>query len=365
MNRLNPGLFDSLRNCFGHVHVSSEGRPAVYDVRIDLDSYASDKPTGFITWRDWGETYSVNCPECGDTRSRLYIGHMWGVFCPKANRRVFSCMKCHNEGCRVDLFGMLDGGPRVQESSLAPPSDGAHRRMEAPGDPEDLTPVNKLPASHPAVKYLLSRNFTDLDLLAGEYGFVYCTKSPWKKSVRDSAGNWHTVTPENRIIIPNIQQGVWNGWLARYVGDPPKDPSTGKTVIRKYLNAPGYAMGTSVYRLEDAFRFSGGSFCLVCEGTLSAIACGFAGVAAFGMYPKPMQEELLGSRFKDGTLVFLIESEAAANGRIYGCMERLNKVVAGGCVPVNLDEGKDAASLDPEQLLAIIERAVDDSRKQA
>jgi hypothetical protein len=357
MTQLNPGLYESLRNTFGHVHVTNNGRPAVYDVRIDLDSYASSHPVGFITWRDWGETYSVNCPECGDTRSRLYIGHMWGVFCTKANRRVYSCVKCHNEGCKVDIFGMLSGGPKIQESSLVI-ADNTPRQMDLPGDPEDLIPINKLPGSHPAVETLISRGFSDLDLLAGEYGFVYCTRSPWKRNVRDKGGTWHVVTPENRIIIPNIQQGVWKGWMARYVGDIPKDSATGKPAIQKYLNAPGYATGTSVYRLDDAVKFSGGSFCLVCEGALSAIACGFAGVATFGMYPKPMQEELLADRFKDGTLVFLIEHEAAVNGRIYGCIERLEKLVKGGCVSVNLDPGKDPANLDEGVLLGMIERAV-------
>jgi hypothetical protein len=282
---------------------------------------------------------------------------MWGVFCTKANRRVFSCTKCWNEDCKVDLFDILRGGPRLQEHALQEARSGAHHRMDLPGDPQDLTPVNGLPSDHPAAQYLAGRGF-DLDLLSDEYGFVYCSRSPWKRSIQDGAGNWHLVTPENRIIIPNIQQGAWHGWLARYVGEIPKDPVTGKQVIRKYLNAPGYATGTTVYRLDEAAAFSGGSFCLVSEGTLSAIACGAAGVSTFGMYPRPMQEELLAARFKDGRIVFLIESEAAANGRIYGCIERLRKQVAGGCTTVLLPEGKDAASLDSDTLLGMIEDAL-------
>jgi hypothetical protein len=357
MNYLNPDLRDALGNCFGHVHVTNAGSPAAYEVRIDLDSYAADRPRGFIEWRDWGETYSVNCPECGDTRGRFYVGHMWGVFCSKANRRVFSCTKCWNEGCRVDLFDILRGGPRLQEHALQEARSGADRRMELPGDPQDLTPVSRLPASHPAAQYLASRGF-DLDLLSDEYGFVHCSRSPWKKGVQDGAGNWHLVTPENRIIIPNIQQGSWQGWMARYLGEVPRDPVTGKPVVQKYLNAPGYSMGTTVYRLDEAAAFSGGSFCLVCEGAMSAIACGAAGVATFGMYPRPMQEELLASRFRNGRLVFLVESEAAANGRIYGCIERLGKQVAEGCATVLLDAGKDAANLDSDTLLGMIENAL-------
>lgn len=370
MKPINQALFNALQKKFGKVGITNLGVEAKYRVIDDRIStwvqaakgVPQEATTKRVNWMNWGETYAVNCPKCNDKRHRLYIGHLWGTHCEAANRKLTSCIKCHNESCYWGdlwdvLYGNADCGITTQKAeSMRTGIDSDTRKMELPGNVEDLVPINQLDRNHPVIQYLLSRNFTDIEMLATEYQFCYCLKSPWKKRFTDSAGNWHVVSPENRLIIPNVQQGTWQGWMARYIGDIPKDPNTNKPVIQKYLNAPGYSFGASVYRLEDAHKFTNGRFAIVCEGALSAIACGPAGVATFGMYPKPMQEELLADRFKNGQIIFLIEAEASSNGRIFDCIDRLNTKIAGGCISVPLPKGEDPATMSASDLIQLIKQ---------
>ena len=364
MNPINEHLYKALKKKFNNVKITNTGIEAKYKIVCDqLAAFYEPNTPKKVYVINWGETYAVNCPKCRDKRSRLYIGHLWGTKCEEANRRVYSCVKCHNESCDwSDLWEYVYGNGRfeandVKSESLKTGVDANVRRMELPGEVEDIIPINALPDTHPVVQYLLSRGFNDIDKLATEYQFCLCRKSPWKKSFTDSAGTWHTITPENRLIIPNVQEGVWQGWLARYVGDIPKDPVTGKPVIQKYLNAPGYSFSSSVYRLNDAKRFTEGSFCIVCEGALSAIACGPAGVCTFGMYPRPMQEELIVNAFPEGRVIFMVESEAAENGRIFDSIKRIGSRVSGGCTAVVLPKGKDPATMSSSEMMDLIMQA--------
>ena len=324
MKPINEPLHAALSRRFGRVRTTSTGVEAKYQVVEDrIASWASassgSQSPRKVNIMNWGETYAVDCPRCNDRRGRLYVSHLWGTYCEKAGTRLFSCVKCQNESCWWgDLWDVLygnnyDPGMQKRTEEMKTGVDADTRRMELPGEVDDLVPVNLLERNHPTVQYLESRGFTDLRMLAEEYQFCHCLRSPWKKRFMDSSGTWRTVTPENRLIIPNVQHGTWQGWMARYIGEIPKDPSTGKPAIQKYLNAPGYSFGSSVYRLEDARRHTAGELAIVCEGALSAIACGFAGVATFGMYPKPMQEELLAQAFPHGRIVFMVEHEAHEN----------------------------------------------------
>lgn len=359
MKPLNPELFDALSRVFGKVRVANHGTAAHYNKVADwfttpLISSNNTKPKMRVD--NWGETYSVCCPKCNDKRFRLYISHVWGVYNEEAGRRFYP-VKCHNEGCdwstlKKDLFTSGQKSFTIDPEAMRVAA--IQRKMEYPCNPADLIPVNKLSVDHPVCQYLLSRNFGDLDKLAKEYQFCYCEDSPWKKEIKDTVNNVHIVTPSKRLIIPNIQNNVWAGWQARYIGVIPKDPKTQKPVIQKYLNAPGYSFGTSLYRLEQAKAFTNGTFCLVSEGALSAVAAGEAGICTFGMFPKPMQEDLLVEHFSKAKIIFLIESEARINGRIYQCIERLNSRITGKCIAVDLPDGHDAASMAGEELVSLI-----------
>lgn len=357
MSPLNPSLYQALLSKFGKVYISNAGTAASYSQINDWFSTNLLKPEKpKITVEGWGEVYNVCCSKCGDKRNRLYISHVWGVYNELAGKKFYP-IKCHNEACSWrELADELYADGHVFSKLITPVVEiGVEaRKMELPCPEEYLVPVNLLEAKHPVVEYLISRGFTDLDLLSEEYKFCYCETSLWKKVIKDSNGCEHLVTPAGRLIIPNIQGGIWSGWQARYIGELPKDPNTNKPLIQKYLNAPGYSFGSSLYRLDSAVAFSGGEFCIVNEGALSAIACGFAGVCTFGMFPKPMQEELLARHFSNGKIIFLVEYEAKLNKRIYQCVTRLNSRVAGGAVAIDLPEGLDAANIGSEQLFELM-----------
>ena len=55
-----------------------------------------------------------------------------------------------------------------------------------------------------------------------------------------------------------------------------------------------------------------------------------------------------------GKIIFLVESEAKANGRIYQSIERINARISGKCVPIDLPEGMDAASMPSEKLFELV-----------
>jgi len=362
MTSRNPELLNALRAKFGKVRICNQGCAAQMTQRTSWEGRATqagmivDPPEVRLT--SWGETYATCCPKCNDKRFRLYIGHLWGVKC-SINNRVFYPIKCHNENCDwselKDRLFNANARPYITDSMLEPAEPV--RRMELPCDSSDLIPINRLDVSHPAVQYLVSRGFSNLDLLAEEYQFCFCRKSAWSRKIRDSAGNPHEVTPANRLIIPNIQQGKWFGWQSRYIGPIPNDPATGKPVIQKYLNSPGYSFGSTVYSVDKAAEFTQGKFCVVCEGALSAIACGPSGVCTFGMFPKPMQEDILADRFSQGVLIFLVEHEAKLNGKIYPIIERLRTRVRNGCITVDLPPGLDAASMKSDDLFELIHRS--------
>ena len=67
---LNPELYNSLSRTFGQVRVMNLGVAMRYAVAHN--SVSGDKE---INIREWGETYKVCCPKCGDRRFRLLINH--------------------------------------------------------------------------------------------------------------------------------------------------------------------------------------------------------------------------------------------------------------------------------------------------
>jgi len=319
---LNPALYTALKSVFKYINISNQGMPAEYEVTTDF--FGKKK----ITINHWGETYSLSCPYCRDKRTRLYISNIWGTEIDGVPYRFTDPIVCQNEGCNMRHFWNLLYGDKNSLLSLPTVVEVdepvVHTRMEYPCDPKDLVLVNKLPSGHPALEYLLKRKF-DLDELSEIYQISYCPKSEWSRTIFDSQGNKYLLTPANRLIIPNIQKGQWYGWQSRYIGDCPKDPVTGKKLLQKYLSAPGFSISHTLFNIDNVAKNSNNSLCFVNEGPFSAIGCKGYGVATSGMFPKPMQEELLASTFKDGEIIVLVESEAAGKGRLKNCIAALTR----------------------------------------
>lgn len=349
---LNPGLYSALKQVFKHVCISNQGMAADYSVEQDFWG----KKTVVI--RHWGETYSVSCPYCGDRRTRLYLSHIWGTQDPRIPYRLTDFIVCHNEGCNMRGFWNLlySGDTMLGLPEVVEPEQQIQpHRMEFPCPEKDLIPLERLPSDHKAVRHIRDRGLDPVEM-SRLYGLCYCPYSDWAREIVDSTGKTHLLTPADRIIIPNIQSGAWYGWQARYIGDLPTDPKTGKKLLQKYLSAPGYPIGHTVYNLDMVVANTAGKLCFVNEGPISAMACKGYGVAIMGMYPKPMQEELLAQKFEHGQIFFLVEAEAVDNSRLKGIVERLGRRVAGGCKMIHLEPGIDAVNLGFDQVVSLAEQ---------
>lgn len=92
MQPLRPELYRRLAYLFKHVDIAKQGEPMVTRVHL---SAVSGKPKLKILSK--GEEYRVTCPYCNDTRSRLYINHMWGFVFPQIGRPLLGLAqpRCH------------------------------------------------------------------------------------------------------------------------------------------------------------------------------------------------------------------------------------------------------------------------------
>jgi hypothetical protein len=325
-----------------------------------------------LVYGDWGETYSVCCPKCGDSRFRLHISHMWNVeLQPGLVTR--NLVKCFNEDCTwkdLDIhlsLGKLTGGLKpVSSSSINKSISRPARVMKLPSRPENIHFLSELDDNHPAVIYAKSRGL-DPELVSKAYGVSFCSKSNWKTPIKDSSGKVWYVSPEDRLILPNLDaDGSWNGWQARWIGGfrysddvstwdkVPRDPSKGNEILPKYLTAPGMMAKATVFNVGRAAGLTGGKLCFVSEGPVSAIASGPCGVCTFGMRMSQVQIDTLAKHFKYGRIIILKESE---DDPTQSCLA-LDKLVSGGCHIVTLPPKTDAADLGFEKTLELIHKTI-------
>ena len=104
----------------------------------------------------------------------------------------------------------------INKDSLV--SDG--RGNMVPRDPGDVVPIIDLPNNHPAVEYLLNRNY-DLDVLYRQMRCSYCTREAPEDP---TCGIFYKRmplrfkdTPQGRIILYAFIDGVQVGWQSRII----------------------------------------------------------------------------------------------------------------------------------------------------
>src|SRR5262245_56150333 len=83
-NVLRPLLYHELHRAFGRVRVVHAGEPCVADV-VHSPASRSGRRLQII---EWGESYAVDCPYCGDARGSLYVNHFWSPFDANARRQT-------------------------------------------------------------------------------------------------------------------------------------------------------------------------------------------------------------------------------------------------------------------------------------
>ena len=375
---LNEALYQQLIQVFNEVQILKKsigsGIKARKNIfRVSGGKHLATNPNPYdVMFGDWGETYSVCCPKCGDTRFRLHISNMWNVEL-MPGLILKQLVKCFNEDCdwkdldkHITASKLLDGLQPVKACDINKSISRPARVMALPGKAKDMRFLFELPADHPAVVYTASRGLDPI-FISKTYGVSYCTYSNWKTPVRDSNGHTWYVTPEDRLILPNLDgDGSWKGWQARWIGGykqtddvsqwdkVPRDSVKGCELLPKYLTAPGMMAKSTVFNVGRAAKLTKGRLCFVNEGPISAIASGPCGVCTFGMKLSQIQIDILAQHFKDGIIVMLRESEDNPSA----ICSALNTMVARGCHIVDLPPKTDAADLGFEGTIKLIENTL-------
>jgi hypothetical protein len=290
---LRPELYRRLERRIGKVIIANEGE--------ELVGWAATDPcTGRLRLEVSlpGEYYRVCCPFCTDTRHRLYINHRWGLWVPELRSDHLFLARCFNEtDClarpglarqlRDVVFDDFVRG-RAPDPVLRGRRPVVTDRTVKPPGPE-VYPLHALDDGHPAVVYLRGRGF-DPAWLARQMQVGYC---PWAYPEFPMA--------KDRIIIPVYQGGAYAGWQARFIGEPPDKR------VPKYLTMAGMKISQLLYNLDTARQ---SPFGVVCEGPLDVWAFGPEAVALFGNKLSAAQARLIGSAWREGTVIILLDGDA-------------------------------------------------------
>lgn len=330
---LNPVLYDGLVRAFGRVHVTNAGAAM-------LARYAPKflEPGEELLIDSPGEYYLVCCPFCTDTRFRLWINHRWGARDEHGQRNLWLA-HCYNEKClvgnyerRMELYRRvsdLTAGPMLAAAILP----GTRTAPLAPVPPGPVTRLDRLPADHPANRYLAMRGY-DPERLAAAYGLGY---------VESAAHFW---SASNRIYCPIHQNGKYAGWQCRYVGDP---DFKAKGAPPKYFTLPGMQKGQMLWGLDLAVKYR---TVVVVEGPFDRFNFGPQAVATLGFPPTADQLKLLANRFADKSVVLMPDPDVWKSPSFEKFMTQTVAGLTrparfrGGLAVVRLPDGHDPGSLD-------------------
>lgn len=159
MPPLNPTLFRALTRSLGPVTIADEGCEMQKQYRETFDGRTRLEP-------DYaGEYYRVNCPFCRDTRHRLWINYLWGVYDKRTKSGNHWLAICYNEGCMKDpgrvemLIDMMASYHRLARSRYVKVAEGKPPEDKVVPPPTDFVRLHELPADHHAVRYVLGRGF--------------------------------------------------------------------------------------------------------------------------------------------------------------------------------------------------------------
>ena len=259
------------------------------------------RPTRLVV-DDQGEEYKVDCPFCNDTRKRCYINHRWGSDPEHRDEDLF-LIQCFNEQCFSDYRNRRDFydqvrvfvAPGMYSSSRDESSVAAVQRedMELPGLCVSLEDLANSQPDHPAIDYIVGRDFDPI-YLSREFGVSYCPTSRYALAA-------------DRIIIPMYFDAKLMGWQARALVDKsPRNPGTGRR-IPKYWTSPGFEKSKYGYGLDDIV---GAKLVVLVEGPMDRWSVGKNAVALLGKTIRSSLVEKIGNRVDRGaSIVILLDPE--------------------------------------------------------
>lgn len=264
---LNRPLYLALRKRFGRVILVNEDAWRVEDRGSDGMTYTISA----------GESYSVNCPFCHDTKFRLSISYRW-LNVDNWTGRLNTCLiNCYNEHC-ADVYssdfydpvyedmewaksGVLDSYLDVSTCSVSGSSDKVvHKAMF----PNNLIPISDLGREHRAICFL-NQHYTGLAVISNLERYLYDNYSVY---FTDNPGEY-CLAAANRIIFPiHDLDGNCVSWQGR---------SVDASCTKRWYMAPGTAKF-----LYNGYRIMPHETPIICEGITSSIACGPLAIAIFG-----------------------------------------------------------------------------------
>lgn len=284
---LNPRLYAAMKDRFGAVRVVNDGEPLT-------GTYGEDANGPRLEVHDRGETYVTCCPFCGDSRDRMWINHMFGVYDYKLQRRHYELWKCYNSECQQDYRNtseladdlVYNYSGSTPSSRLAPTQTAAPKELTKAEFPGPVVPVNALEPDHPASVYLAERRF-DRDYLYKTWGVVLCTDV-------EARTKWSLV--RGRLVVPVVSSGVMVGYQARFVGDI----DWKKAGVPKYLTY--FPKSRVVYGIDEAENHP---YLVLVEGATDVWRYGRGAVATFGKTSSQRQVAILAARLNGRTLILV------------------------------------------------------------
>jgi hypothetical protein len=277
---LNLQLYNALRTLYGNVSVLQSGNRGDY-----VKQYSTKVVNGVSRERvqyvvsaggNYGETYQLRCPFCGDHKPRMYIRYIFGIRDEKTKTRNIFTWKCYNEECQqyidnciqlledVDLVSGANGllSDSIEQGVIqnVPIADRDIIIRPMPGDCVRLTEIDESSEFYPAVKYLRDERRYSLEVLDQNYGVRVISQHYGDKRV------------QGRILTPFIRCGYRIGWNARAV------PGFSENNAEKYVNSSGGLSGVC-YGLLGAIATK---VVIIVEGVTDKWAVGQNGVAVLG-----------------------------------------------------------------------------------
>lgn len=340
---LNEMLYRRLMAAYGSVTVVNE------DVELEGEyRRAADKEwrgTGVILDDviESGEEFRVSCPECSDTRKRLYINHMWGVVDSRTGTRHLWAMQCFNCHVEHDYVARKKIEDAVYGNLLAtvgairlnsPPPGKTNRRgpVTLPGVHWKLDQIARHNPDHEAVQYLDNR-FYSAEYLGRKFDVGFCPESTLRWARR-------------RIVAPVYFDGKLVSWTARFLGEPPDNS------IPKWAHA-SVNIGRYIYNLDRMIRHN--TIVLV-EGPGDVWSFGIQAGGLFGKIIRRPQIKLLKSQIRPGTVIVVMldpdispdDLKAGREHHIERTFNELNRVreFNGRVLKVYLPRGRDPGDLD-------------------
>lgn len=334
---LRPELYDRLVATFGSVEIVREGEAISGRLVLDPYSRAEDgSQQAMFEVDDWGETYVVRCPMCGDHKPRLHINHMWGYRDPEFPAvSYFGLVKCFNEECmrqpgkKKQLWDVINDRFGYYALNYVKPGKPKEKRAVVVTPPGRLLRLSSLPATHAANVYLRQRGFDPIEL-ERTYRVTWCV-DPFEDEFRKAG---------NRLLIPVYFRGKAVGWQARAI-EPWDEP--------KYYNMRGLPKRDLLYNYDVAVGYPYG---IVVEGVTDVWKTGPDAVAVFGKTASPAQLQLLSSAWRNRMVVCLLDGEASAEADklAYDVSRVVSRVVV-----VRLPPKVDPGSMDRVELRKLID----------